>query len=1136
MESVKKLFFFVALLILFCTLFSTKIIGLGARVFCKFKYDCELAYRSCDWEEGQLVFSDLVIFDPSFHAHMDSLKFSFDWTAFPKKFNAHIDIHDPHLRIKKERPFPTSDSKWFDVSVTVDKGVFDWDGRAEFSLEHDASKSRISFDWGDSSAHICLQDGKWEAILNQFKLTLLKKWVGFGQFADGVVTGRFAFDGEGNPIAANLKIANVAFALPLASIDRLDGNLSYNIDLGAKWEFNGFGKAKDQEFPLQCTGRGFFKSHWLESKIQFNEALCTIAGNDDWIIECQSITAPIASWFQAAVNLFYPEFSSWKIESGVASGKAILKKAGWEAQFEADHLSVKKGEYLFSCLRADGALTEEGGIFVINDPKYDLKFSGKWRDWEAEAFFANTHVAMRGGWDGEKIPIEIQKGTFADLEFHGKGWVDQNFDASFAINGHWNILERKIPFYCPILTKEGSNWAFDFRCQRKTWDFFRLSGKYEEGKITYNPSSHVLGQPIYFTQCPLDEIDLSLELPWRAIASAKPVLKEWGIDLKHLPQIEKTDLHFQLKSGQIALSAKGASPAFNFQAVQKEKDWEIDLKSDLLLSASLKQDGYVKGQGKWQKAFEGEFEGKIDPAFHLAVSLSNAKIDLQAIEGMEMEGEAFGGGHFIYNGAVDADFDFNVSSLKVHSFPLENEGQIHLSYTTKDGVSLSGLHLHGEFDCVVDLLQYDSRSHWIFHNAKIHLPTTLLTHKLFQKLDKRRDLNVTADLDFTSDFSTFVCKMKEGSIPYDGTDQHIENLQLSWKNGKCKADLRYLDYRFQVNLQIDDSLLQGRISVGDDEMPLTFDWEYSDALFIRSIEGTFSGIDASFHAEKPNVLVGSAHLNFTAVAPLLPPDVAQVFDEIKMGKGYEFKGRLSIDNNLPYFEGILSGKAIELFGFQFRTLLAQVDLAPNQMRIFDVKISDSAGIMKIDEVILQDQTPWTIHIPNLTILDMRPSLLLRPGGTVGPINPLVVRHLKIEDFKGILDDGRTYTGKGNLHFINSYKREETVFDLPANVLSRIVGLDLELLIPVTGDLTFEIQDGFFNLLELTNAYSEGKRSQFFLETEPQPRMDLDGNLEIFIKMKQFVLFKITESFLISIDGALSDPQFKLKKKRLFGLI
>jgi hypothetical protein len=70
------------------------------------------------------------------------------------------------------------------------------------------------------------------------------------------------------------------------------------------------------------------------------------------------------------------------------------------------------------------------------------------------------------------------------------------------------------------------------------------------------------------------------------------------------------------------------------------------------------------------------------------------------------------------------------------------------------------------------------------------------------------------------------------------------------------------------------------------------------------------------------------------------------------------------------------------------------------------------------------------------------------------------------------------------------------------------------------------------LTELQESFSEGRRSQFFLaEREVPPRMSLRGDLEIFVRMKHFVLFALTEPFMISVDGKLSDPQFRLQKKK-----
>ena len=307
---------------------------------------------------------------------------------------------------------------------------------------------------------------------------------------------------------------------------------------------------------------------------------------------------------------------------------------------------------------------------------------------------------------------------------------------------------------------------------------------------------------------------------------------------------------------------------------------------------------------------------------------------------------------------------------------------------------------------------------------------------------------------------------------------------------------------------------------------------------IHEIEGKCAGIDASFHAlDEGTCLIGSARVHFGILASVVPAEVAQVFRDLEMGKGYELKGRLFLDESGPSFRGLLSGKQIELFGYQFRTLLGHIELGAERIHIYDLKISDSAGIMKIDsiEALGIGENPWTIAIPRLIVSELRPSLLQKAGeeAVAEPAGPLVIRELKIEDFKGLLDDSKTYTAAGELTFINSYRREHTVFDLPADVLGRIVGLDLELLIPVCGTLSYTLKDGVFRLTQLRNAYSEGMRSEFFLESDPAPMMDLDGNLRLFVNMKQFVLFKFTESFSISINGKLNDPQYNLQKKRRF---
>jgi hypothetical protein len=719
--------------------------------------------------------------------------------------------------------------------------------------------------------------------------------------------------------------------------------------------------------------------------------------------------------------------------------------------------------------------------------------------------------------------------------------------------------------------------------------------------------SHLFGSSLKRAECAFDvkeglkTLDLETVFPWSAILSAGPFLetyfKGWARPSLEAPLSGSAKVHFHYsKDGGsegsiqgIDLLWKGDPLAADFHALELKKGkWKIDrfLLADINLNCSVQKgpEGYriESGSGRWGRSTEALFEGTISPEFHSNLILKSAKVNLSEISSLtslfgsslsKIEGILEGEGHLSYEKIFEADFDFIPSHLKAGSLPLENRGPFHLYFSSEKGVFFQGLDLHvlkpdqelewdlPWIDCKVGMLQYDSvRSHWVLNHSLIRLPSELFANlqkrpALFRLFDENEDLQFIADLDFASDFSNLACSMKEGWIPFGGAVRHLKDLQFQLNETDCKGTFKtehnghLLSLSFDVDMdaKIGGTLILEEVGaiLEQGERPLKIDWEYAESSggILHSIEGSFPGLDASFHSELStgaNTLIGTARIDFKTLSEFLPSKICEVFQELHMGKGYELKGRLKLENKQAFFQGLLYGKQYELFSYQFRTLLGQIDVSPDQVRIYDLKLSDSAGKMKIDEILMKEEKAgWTLSIPNLSIFELRPSLLQKPGQELGKLSPLLVRELKITDFKGMLDDSKTYTAKGHLHFINSFKREPTVFDLPADVLSRIVGLDLELLIPVSGSLEFELKDRFFRLMELKEAFSQSHRSEFFLEKgeDPQePFMDLDGNLKILIKMKQFVLFKFTEAFLISIDGSLSDPQFHLqKKRRFFGL-
>lgn len=464
---------------------------------------------------------------------------------------------------------------------------------------------------------------------------------------------------------------------------------------------------------------------------------------------------------------------------------------------------------------------------------------------------------------------------------------------------------------------------------------------------------------------------------------------------------------------------------------------------------------------------------------------------------------------------LNIDLLGTISNLKLQSQSFQTPNPLHVTYD-HNGLGLYDLNISGKyFNGTIGSILYRNE-HWLLQQIQGEVPPL---NAQFQGQLQYDDL--------TSIHGTF----ETLKIPFFNETHTLENVFFSWEKNMFDSEFSHLGHRHKLSGQRGDPII-GALVLGSESDPLTIRWQWDHSLQIESISGQFSGINAQLTLHNPHILIGTIHCDFAKLSPLLPDALAQAFHELKMGKGYELKGIWDFTNNFPSFQGSLLGTHVDFFGFEWNSLYGDIYLNETEVRLSDIHLADMGGFLKIDEILLQEQPDaWTIHMPFLQVTDLRPSLLKKVGQEKGDLDPLVVRKGTLHDFQGKCDDGKTFTAHGDLHFINSFKRGKTILDAPINLLSRIIGLDLDLLIPVKGDLTFELKDGYFNLLELNNAFSENKRSQFFLETDPPATMDLDGQLQIMVRMKQFVLFKLTEAFHIAIDGKLDDPQFHLQKRK-----
>lgn len=828
--------------------------------------------------------------------------------------------------------------------------------------------------------------------------------------------------------------------------------------------------------------------------------------------------------------------SDWSGEGNIASGLGIF--------------SGRICDHLVGCVWHGNFDAFDANLKFEGDSKGEISLSGKRLE------------------DSVHFSVNKSSGNFfsflklESLEMQGELRSDGIY--CYGVKGVCDV-GKKLRIFAPRIESKG---IFDIRLETEMFELARWIGTSRSGCLSLDTSrSHFLNHPIFKAEVSFSprgiekgqaEFSVFRDFLELFLNESSPIFQnfhspalncslvydaEEGMKIQSRGKIqygeEKVDLHLELlqRQGTVSLQPLQISDCTIFASLEMDKEgaWTLQGKGDV---------------SDW---FHTDLHGKFQSLDEWWIGLSQIQMNLKGLElfGCDIEGVLSGEGLIQWKGMWESDFDFSASPICFKGWKIENQEPLHLFFSSEKGISVRGVNAaisnlsnpSVQNKCKASLVQYDfDQSIFEFTQSQLYWNPDLWNQvPLLSKLRLPENwiplepARLDADISFSSDFSYVSISMKDGEIPVGENTYHIQNVHLEGRENEWKINLD-LDHQMSwipIDLNFHtEPYLQGRLTL---ENGMKIDWEYKEGFKILKAEGKSLGVDASFHLEGDS-LIGSAKIDCHRLKKILPPEVAQVFYELKMGDGYELMGRIYLEKEGVTFKGILSGKQFELFGFRLRNLMAEIELAKDHVYISDVKISDFSGFMKIDQILAQGvgTAPWTLSIPHVRVTELRPSLLQEVGKPLGELTPLVVRELRIDDIQGVLEDSKTYTGKGELYFINSYKRGKSIFEVPSDILSRIVGLDLDLLVPVCGTLRYELRDGFFHFTELVGSYSENKRSEFFLVfNEDSPKMDLDWNLNIQIKMNQFVIFKITESFIISVQGKLDNPKFQLQRKKRF---
>lgn len=411
-------------------------------------------------------------------------------------------------------------------------------------------------------------------------------------------------------------------------------------------------------------------------------------------------------------------------------------------------------------------------------------------------------------------------------------------------------------------------------------------------------------------------------------------------------------------------------------------------------------------------------------------------------------------------------------------------------------------------------------------------------------------------------YSSLCLNLNDGLYCFMGEDYELTGTTISVDPFALKllTEYRYLKQSLRVDihsaaseLDTGEMMITGSSAKNPSPTPLKVNWKIDPkaGYYIEKIEGNLAGVgfNATCNPAKDLSvdsmnLVGKLELNLREATGLLEERIAAKIANWGLGEGYSLIGQWTISKakstslvDRISFQGDLIGRDFDFFGYRFCDLSSQVSCSSDSVHIRRLAVTDKAVSVQIEQLDFFNKGHglWQVKTPFIRFNDFKPNLLngLKFMPQAVP-KSLVIRTLCIKDLRGVLGEGKSFKGNGELTFANSLKKNvpHTMFAIPAELLAHI-GLDATLLTPVRGAVDFDIKDGKVFIKRFEDVFSKGRLSKFYLSNKRYSSyVDFDGNLDLQIRMKQYnFIFKLAELFIINVQGTLKNPTYTLQKQK-----
>ncbi|MFT5319142.1 MAG: hypothetical protein ACI8RA_002415, partial [Chlamydiales bacterium] len=535
---------------------------------------------------------------------------------------------------------------------------------------------------------------------------------------------------------------------------------------------------------------------------------------------------------------------------------------------------------------------------------------------------------------------------------------------------------------------------------------------------------------------------------------------------------------------------------------------------------------------------------------------------------------------------VEANVDSSFENLELLGVQFQDTENIMCHYSTENGLTADGINLlfnsveHGETRDILSLgrLHYSvNNGNWelndmIFSLAPKSLkiieemgfkllPKQAESHQqLIQIVQNAKDgrpfqgkLNAQA----TPLSTSMTLELNDGEYFFNNKKHFLKDFSLNKKSDEIFLRSRYQLGKHDLFIHCKAATTEmnsGELYISERPLkdfnlnpsPLKISWEKDQDfnIALTKAKGHLSGLSFDLKEQKTTLskgkasLIGKVKIDWKKAGLLLPESFQNHVTKLGLGNGFEVEGEFIFPQShfdAMSFNGNILARNFDLMNHKFQLLNAQLQYDPSAIHLSKGKIHDQALNVSCDDltVIKHSDGEWHLNIPLIKADGLRPSLFRTSESQRVKPKTLIVKNAELRDINASLSDSESFTGKGSLYFHNPAKKNlfNILFAIPNDLIARI-GLDLNLLTPTMGNISYELRGGKVYLTKFSDVYSDGRRSKFFLSKNgAESFVDLDGNLDVKINMKQFnIIFKIAELFTISIKGTLDKPLYTLHKQ------